>query len=112
MFKPQGIASTAWAFTMLGHLNEILCAAFARTAQLCISESEPQNIANTAWAFATRSLLEEKSVAVLARAAQLHISERSTAWAFKTLGQFAIQQSQCAGNRQHGLGFHDAEPVR
>ena len=51
-FKVQNLADTAWAFAMVGHLDERLFVASARTAGQRPCEFIAEDLANTAWAFA------------------------------------------------------------
>ena len=50
-FKPQELASTAWAFATLGVRQEQLLGAIAETL-VRLGEFDPQELANAAWPFA------------------------------------------------------------
>ena len=51
-FKPQDLASTAWAFATVKQSGEKLFADLTKAAEHLVSELKPQEIANTLWAFA------------------------------------------------------------
>ena len=68
--KVQYLANTAWAFATVSQSNAQLFAAWAKMAELRLSNFNVQSLANTAWGFAMASQSDAQLFVALARAAE------------------------------------------
>eukprot|EP00747_Dinoflagellata_sp_TGD_P215308 gnl/TRDRNA2_/TRDRNA2_88027_c0_seq1.p2 gnl/TRDRNA2_/TRDRNA2_88027_c0~~gnl/TRDRNA2_/TRDRNA2_88027_c0_seq1.p2 ORF type:complete len:179 (+),score=31.62 gnl/TRDRNA2_/TRDRNA2_88027_c0_seq1:184-720(+) len=65
-FNGQNLANAAWAFAKVGHLDDMLSAAFVAAAEQQVSKFNGQGLADTAWALAVMGRSEMLLFAAIA----------------------------------------------